>query len=349
MTAQGWTPGQYLGAKDAAHAEFHTAANASYIRVAVRGDNLGLGAKIGSGVGPGECTGLDVFQNLLGRLNGRDEEDLAKEQKSREDLKRAIYTERKWGNVRFVRGGFLVGDKIQELVDGAAKTLLKPAEVCQESGSGEADEAPVPVMVEGKNCEKQKLHMAEETSPKVTVKVKKSKKKRKLEATSDDTQEISGTVLTTKDSKKNSKKERKDGADTEDTTEDMKANKIKKTKKDKKEKNKSRGSSVAEDSTTNESKKSKQEKHKSGTKDTSRSSKSTSSTTTKESTPAGPVSVESSGRSTPMMQGRHAVRSRNIAAKRLAGMDLASLNQVSHVTINVITSNSQLTFFCRFL
>ena len=108
MTSQGWQPGDYLGAKNAAHAEFHTAANASHIRVSIKDDNLGLGAKIGSGVGHGECTGLDAFTNLLGRLNGKDEEELEREQKSREDLKRAIYTERRWGSVRFVPGGFLI-------------------------------------------------------------------------------------------------------------------------------------------------------------------------------------------------------------------------------------------------
>jgi len=51
--------------------------------------------------------------------------------------------------------------------------------------------------------------------------------------------------------------------------------------------------------------------------------------TTKESTP---LATPSSGRSTPMMQGRHAVRSRYIAQKKLASMDAASLNQVcSHL------------------
>jgi Pin2-interacting protein X1 len=118
MAAQGWQPGEYLGAKDANHAEHYTAANASHIRVMIKDDNLGLGAKIGSGVGHGECTGLDAFKDLLGRLNGKDEDEIEKEQKSREDLKRAIYTEKKWGSVRFVRGGFLIGDKIQDLIDG---------------------------------------------------------------------------------------------------------------------------------------------------------------------------------------------------------------------------------------
>lgn len=65
----------------------------------------------------GECTGLDVFQDLLGRLNGKSDVDLEKEQKSRNDLKRASYTERRFGALRFVSGGVLVGDRIEKLVE----------------------------------------------------------------------------------------------------------------------------------------------------------------------------------------------------------------------------------------
>src|SRR5580698_7653271 len=136
MTAQGWQPGDILGAKNASHAEFHTTANASHIRVFMKDDNLGLGAKRSSGLAEGECTGLDVFQSLLGRLNGKDEDELVKEQNSREDLKRAIYTERRWGSVRFVRGGFLIGDKIQELVDQEEERIRQ---LVQQSSSAIAE------------------------------------------------------------------------------------------------------------------------------------------------------------------------------------------------------------------
>ncbi|MCJ1294743.1 telomerase inhibitor [Xylographa carneopallida] len=117
LLSQGWTPGSFLGAIDAPHAHLHSDANASHIRVAVKDDNLGLGAKRGSGVNAGECVGLDVFQSLLGRLNGKSEDVLKKEQQSRDDLKRAIYTERRWGALRFVSGGVLVGDKIERLAE----------------------------------------------------------------------------------------------------------------------------------------------------------------------------------------------------------------------------------------
>ncbi|KAI9814749.1 MAG: telomerase inhibitor [Pycnora praestabilis] len=127
LTSQGWTPGDLLGVKNAPHAELHTKANSSHIRVALKDDNLGLGAKRGSGQAAGECTGLDVFQGLLGRLNGKSDVDLEKEQRSREDLKRAIYTERRWGSVRFVKGGLLVGDKIQDLLEHEADRLARLA------------------------------------------------------------------------------------------------------------------------------------------------------------------------------------------------------------------------------
>lgn len=122
LLSQGWTPGTYLGAVDAPHAHVHTDASASHIRVAAKDNNLGIGAKR-SGVNVGECTGLDVFQGLLGRLNGKTEAVLEKEQKSRDDLKRSVYAERRWGSLRFVSGGVLVGDKLRTLVEAERSRL----------------------------------------------------------------------------------------------------------------------------------------------------------------------------------------------------------------------------------
>ena len=115
LLSQGWTPGAYLGANDAPHASLHTKANASHLRVMLKDDNLGLGAQRGSAISEGQCVGLDVFQSVLGRLNGKSETDVEKEQISREAVRTAIYTESRWGSLRFVSGGFLVGDKIQDL------------------------------------------------------------------------------------------------------------------------------------------------------------------------------------------------------------------------------------------
>ena len=82
----------------------------------LKDDNLGLGAKRGTNVSEDQCTGLDVFQDVLGRLNGKDQTVIEAEQRSRADLKRAIHGERRWGSLRFVSGGLLVGDRIQRLV-----------------------------------------------------------------------------------------------------------------------------------------------------------------------------------------------------------------------------------------
>ena len=336
MTSQGWQPGDYLGAKDAAHAEFHTAANASHIRVSIKDDNLGLGAKIGSGVGHGECTGLDAFTNLLGRLNGKDEEELEREQKSREDLKRAIYTERRWGSVRFVPGGFLIGDKIQHLIDSEAERIRKLAagssDDFSDSSSSPESEEEAPVVVEKpRKSKKREIEVLEAEAEVVAIKVKKSKKKRKSEATPGDAEEFAAALEEIKISKKKSKKDRtskREPEESEDNTEIKKRKNEKKSKKDRKEKKEKITSDLEMAEKEPKRKKSKRDKGKDkiiGEDESPGSSQ----TTTKESTPSTPLAVESSGRSTPMMQGRHAVRARNIAQKRLAHLDVASLNQVS--------------------
>jgi Pin2-interacting protein X1 len=358
MKSQGWEPGQYLGAKDAKQAEHYTAANASHIRVAVKDDNLGIGAKIGSGVGHGECTGLDAFKNLLGRLNGKDEDELEKEQKSREDLRRAIYTEKRWGSVRFVPGGFLIGDKIQHLIDGEAERIRKLALGTSDdssnssgssSSSSESEEEPelvnskkkrkieimeehesdaaLPVKVSKK---KRKVEIEKAEPEVVAIKVKTSKKKRKPDAKPEDAEEVAAALEHIKTSKK-SKKERKITADAEtgDTPDDIERKKRKQDKKDKKErKEKKEKAKSEEEDPSKESKKKKSKREKQKIKEDDASTES-SRVATKDSTPSmTPLTIDS-GRSTPMMQGRHAVRSRNIAQKRLASMDVASLNQVS--------------------
>lgn len=348
MTSQGWQPGEHLGLQDAAHAEFHTEANFSHIRVSIKDDNLGLGAKIGSGVGAGECTGLDAFQILLGRLNGKDEDELEKETKNREDLKRAIYTEQRWGSIRFVRGGFLVGDKIQPLIDAEKERVRKLEESSSsDSSSEEESEADVPIVEEkSKKSNKRKLEEVEETAPEVVaIKIKKSKK-RKLEKeggtsaeviavkvkkskkhTSDASEdEVTTALKEIKLSKKKSKKDREMKADSEDTPDDKeRSRQRKKEKKEKKREKmeKKEKAKAADDESTKESKsKSKRDKKKNRKgEDDSESSRAT----TKENTP---LVAESSGRSTPMVQGMHAIRARNIAQKRMASMDVAALNQV---------------------
>jgi len=313
MTSQGWRPGEYLGVKDASHAEFHTAANASHIRVTIKDDNLGLGAKKGSGVGEGECTGLDVFQNLLGRLNGRDEDEMAKEQRSREDLKRAIYTERKWGSIRFVPGGFLIGDKIQDLVEGEAERIRL---LGQKKSTAEDNDFSA--------------SSQEEVPEVVAVKIKKSKKKKKADIL---LQDEAAMILETslpidRESKKCKKRQR-----AEETEADA-AEETARLKKEKKEKKKRKKEKAAAEALIAEKNDSTKPKKKSKREEGSRSAHASTLTTPVVS---GGESVGRSSTSTPIPTtytpptqslGRHAVRSRNIAQKRLAVMDMASLNQI---------------------
>ena len=122
LQSKGWTPGASLGARNKPYTRTK---DASYIRVSMKDDNLGLGAK--SGVNA-PTTGLDAFQGLLGRLNGKQDDELEKEQRTRDDLRRAVYTENRWGALRFVSGGFLVGDKIEEMAGDKAAARSPEAE-----------------------------------------------------------------------------------------------------------------------------------------------------------------------------------------------------------------------------
>ncbi|PQE08142.1 hypothetical protein CJF31_00008225 [Rutstroemia sp. NJR-2017a BVV2] len=338
LKSQGWSPGEYLGAKNASHAEYHTAANASHIRVVIKDNNLGLGAKIGSGVGHGECTGLDVFQNLLGRLNGKEEKEIEREQKSREDLKRAIYAERKWGSVRFVRGGVLVGDKIQELIEGEKKRVRgleekgkkdggKESESVSESESSSEEEEEEEK--EKKKSKKRKRSQQEdseqeiEVSGDVEIKKKKSKKDKKEKKSktrkTEETEEEEDNEHSSKRSKKSKSKSPSESTPTpteaEEEVESASARKAR--KKEKKEKKRREKEAAAAGNDENEPSKSKSKKEK-------KKDKSSSSSTSKDTTPS--TTVPNSGRSTPM--GIHSIRSRHIAQKRMASMDLASLNQI---------------------
>lgn len=115
LAAQGWKPGDYLGAENANHAEHYTAANASHIRVMLREDNLGIGAQIGRG--NAETFGLSMFSGLLGRLNGKSDVELEAQQKARRDAEVRIQHEQRYGHMNFISGGFLVGDKMETKSD----------------------------------------------------------------------------------------------------------------------------------------------------------------------------------------------------------------------------------------
>lgn len=332
MASQGWTPGTLLGASDAPHAEFHTAANASYIRVVLKDDNLGIGAKRGSGLSEGECTGLDVFQSLLGRLNGN-EEEVERERKSREDLKRAIYTERKWGSIRFVKGGLLIGDKIQKLIEDEAERVreLEDNKKDQSSDESSSDEDEEEETVEKATKEK-KAKKASKDKKKATIaaadsaadslssdrKSKSEKKKRKAENSLEDETMPSSAVS------EKSQKKRKHSSDSEpdQNTVDKAARKA--ARRERKAAEAAAAlTSITESSKPKESKEERRERK--------RKEKGVSSIdlpSPKIVTPLSSTPTSGAGTPNSLLGGRHAVRSRNIMQKRMAVMDTAALNQI---------------------
>ncbi|CEJ57538.1 hypothetical protein PMG11_06228 [Penicillium brasilianum] len=202
MSAQGWTPGNRLGAKDAAHAEHLTSASVSHIRVTIKDDNLGLGARVGR---EGQPTGLDAFKGLLGRLNGKSDEELCIEQRKRDDVQLARYVALKFQEVRFVRGGLLTQEKVQRLPNPAPKEdqANKKSESSTASDNDSADNS----------------ESATETSSKSKSKSKsKSSKKSKKSRSQSDEADSSSSVSDKKKKKKKSKKRKAEEDDDESET-----------------------------------------------------------------------------------------------------------------------------------
>ncbi|KAH0435296.1 g-patch domain-containing protein [Colletotrichum camelliae] len=312
LRSQGWEPGQYLGAKDAAHAVHHTAANASFIRVALKDDMLGLGFKQAR---DDRVTGMDVFSDLLGRLNGKSTEAIDKDRQAREALKSTLYCDTKFGPMRFVSGGFLVGDQVKESADGEPKEESKDDVKMEDVPAAES--------------------------------LSKKSKKRKAEESSDDESESSEDEKTRKKRRKEEKKEkkRKSKAAKEDVSEDTQDDAEKKAKKDrkkeKKEKKKAEKESSDADSSDEKASKKKSKKDKANSKETDaekaarkeekrkrKEEKRAKKEASRESSSTPATSTPASGTSTPVLRGHHAVRSRWIAQKRMATMDDKALNQI---------------------
>lgn len=318
LTSQGWKKGEYLGARNAPHAEFHSAANASHIRVTIKDDNLGLGAKVGTGVGHGECTGLDAFKNLLSRLNGKDIDEIENEQRSRDSIRRSNFVEKKWGSLRFVSAGFLVGDKIQDSSTAESTQNLDLAErdkrensKAEENGNSSSEKINKKVHSHGKGKKAKDTDCQGTRVDETTTEINKPKRKRKLaelstDGTSTDGQQVSIT-----------------SQDFEICGNDEKL--------------------IAKNKTLEKTKKMEKKNRKNIEKKTRRELKKANKHNSKKSNCILPEASEPAiacvgdkktiptclgGSGSASMFGRHAIRSKNIAQKRMASMDVASLNQI---------------------
>lgn len=310
LRSQGWEPGQYLGPQDASHAVYHTAASASHIKVALKEDNLGLGAKMNRG---DECTGLNAFKEMLARLNGKSEAAIEKDKKAREAHAMNVYVERKFGTMRFVSGGFLVGDVIQEKKEEAEAESTdgtpEPAEATvkkeKKRKAGRDDDDEAQSKEERRRAKKQKKSMKEtgsggddvtseedsaKSKSKKSHKSKKEKKRRKEEPASDEQE--------SEDEESREKRRKKEKKERKERRREKREKKLK--KKQQREEDSSSSEANSDDETTGV--------------DTGASTPVASGT----STPVSQVSV------------RHLARRRFIAQKRMAMKDQQALNQVRH-------------------
>ncbi|KAK8055569.1 Pin2-interacting protein X1 [Apiospora rasikravindrae] len=338
LRSQGWEPGQFLGAQDASHADLHSAASAAPIRITLKDDTLGLGAKVRQKQSD-ECTGLDVFKDLLGRLNGKSDDTIKKEQTLRSEIKTSAYVERKYGLMRFVKGGLLVGDQMSELLN--KEEPVKDEEVKEDPVKEESKDqislAQVPTQEDdetskSKKEKKSKKRKAEESeSPEETdVKKEKKKKKRSKEEPVEETTAGSSTHEEERKARKEKKKSKKSKSEETPAVDDEES----KSKKSKKRKNEAaeEANNVSEEASDSKKKQKKEKKEKKEKKrkqrDATESSSEEAATTdvTMASTPT--TTPAESGTSTPQaLSTRHFVRSRNIASKRKA-LDAAALAQI---------------------
>lgn len=318
LLSQGWAPGATLGAPNAAYKQHLTQASQSHIRVAMRADNLGLGAKTGSGQEAGECVGLDAFQAMLGRLNGKSEEVLGKEQEVRNDMKLRAHVERK-GMVRFVYGGRLVGDDHENEEQGEAQTTAT------------ASEAEKPKTKE-KRKQKAKSQVAEQnssaadaTGPADGSRAERKKSKKRKKAAEGDV-ETTGTTSPTDIASVEASPDAESGSEDEKTrkarrkAEKAEKRERKRLRREAKEAERADSSADQDDAIT--------------------------------TIPAAPqhaqkevltVQLPSSGTASPAaVSGRHmSVRSRYIAAKRRAVMDPQALKEVCQVSyVTKMSANS---------
>ncbi|OTA69316.1 hypothetical protein K449DRAFT_460860 [Hypoxylon sp. EC38] len=339
LRAQGWEPGKFLGAQDAPHSHLHSAASAAPINVLMKDDTLGLGAKPKHKQNT-ECTGLDVFKDLLGRLNGKSEETIEKERQVRSGIKTNLYVERKYGLMNFVSGGLLVGDQMKDLVSTKVETLVSVKEEEKESLSTLEDATALPAKKQKKE-KKSKKRKAEDSDPTESPDAVPEKKRKKRSKDENSREGSAGSAEAEEPSKKKSKKSKRKE---EDVIEPEKKKKSKKSKKDPEPEVKNGGIPAGSEDAQIErskSKKEKKEKKEKKSKKQKQSDASESSTeaalSTSASTPTLVATPQDSGVSTPTGTGtstplglsaRHYARSRHIASKRMAMADMAALNQI---------------------
>lgn len=209
----GWQPGKGLGLVEHAMT--------SHVKVSIKTDSAGLGAKLAKKrkndeFDTGECAGLDAFQRILGRLNGKELQINSELERQRKES----IINGKWG-MHFVKG-----DTLRSTWDAECKQLLK-------GEKRKAEESDKP-------RKKSKTSSSDEE--------KSDKKKSKKKKDSSDSELKSKKLSKEKKEKKESSDEKKKKKDkSKDKSEKSKKEKLKK-EKSKKDKLKSEKSEKSEKS-----------------------------------------------------------------------------------------------------
>ncbi|GAB7357447.1 hypothetical protein MBLNU459_g8371t1 [Dothideomycetes sp. NU459] len=314
LSSQGWTPGETLGAKDAAHASHYTKASNSHIRVLLKDDNLGLGASLAGN--RADTFGLSLFSGILGRLNGKSDTEVEKEQRKEKDVELALYQGRKYGTLNFVSAGYLVGDKIEKSMSTNMTEVKAPAAV--DSSEGSVPEAAVSAGNKRKRSEPD------------------TKKENESESDSSSAEDTQAELA--RKSKKSKKSRRSKGDSSEDEPE--RAKRKEKNRKTDKKRKASDGSSSEDESRAERKARRAERRARKEERRRRKEIKRASKTATPLSAPAtpaepadGPVAVvavktEVAPQAAAPFIGRHAVRQRYIAQKRLASLNPQALKEI---------------------
>lgn len=212
LESMGWAPGKGLGLVDHAMT--------THVKVTIKDDNMGLGAKLGKKKNKDELdndnsSGLDVFQRILGRLNGK--EDKINEELERQRKDNIING--KWG-MHFVKGEVLLSTW-----DSQSKRLSSNQENKKRKKEQDNDEDKLTI---------QKKKLKSSTHTKEIDDGRRGTKKKKLDDMNEGiSKKVKRNKLDSTDGKieKKEKKEKKNKKEKKDKRE----NKDKKHKKEKKD------------------------------------------------------------------------------------------------------------------
>lgn len=138
------------------------------IKVKYKDDNLGLGASLNSANLERMSAGLDAFQGLLGRLNGKDDAEAQKLAQSLEERKLAMWTRGRWGAVLFVSGGLLVQGDTYRRVRDKKELPENDAEMPMETIDTKAAKKAAKALRKAERRERKEAKLKKRTDSKVT-------------------------------------------------------------------------------------------------------------------------------------------------------------------------------------